>query len=69
MLIGKKMDEHAKNIGDALSYVGVMATLAGWLPSVAALLSIIWTILRIWESATGQKFAAWLSELFGPKKL
>ena len=29
-----------------------VATLAGWLPSAAALLTILYTAIRIWESDT-----------------
>ena len=38
-----------------LSAVGVvMATLAGWLPVIASILSIVWFGIRIWESKTVQ---------------
>jgi len=46
--------ETAKNIVDALSIGAVVGTLAGWLPAVAALLSIVWTTLRIYETRTIQ---------------
>ena len=46
--------ETAKNIIDALSIGAVVGTLAGWLPAVAAMLSIIWTTLRIYETKTVQ---------------
>lgn len=36
--------------------VGVtIATLAGWLPAIAALFTIIWTGIRIYETDTIQK--------------
>lgn len=44
--------EQVKHFFDAVSIAGVVATLAGWLPSIAALLSIMWTIIRIWETKT-----------------
>lgn len=47
--------EHTKSIIDAISIGGVMATLAGWLPAVAALFSIVWTLIRIYETKTIQK--------------
>lgn len=53
------MTEHQdtiKNIGDAISIGGVIATLAGWLPAFAALLSIVWTAIRIYETKTVQKW-------------
>lgn len=44
--------EHAKNIVDALSIATVVGTLAQILPAIAALFSIIWSIIRIWETQT-----------------
>jgi len=44
--------EQVKAVGDGVSIIGVIATLAGWLPSIAALLSIVWTVLRILETET-----------------
>lgn len=44
-----------KYIGDTLSISTVIATLAQWLPPVAALVTIIWTTIRIWETKTVQK--------------
>lgn len=36
--------------------VGVtVAAVAGWLPAISAALSIVWLLLRIWESDTVQK--------------
>ena len=49
------MDTHTKHWIDALSIGGVIATLAGWLPAIAAALSIIWTAIRIYESRTVQQ--------------
>lgn len=51
-------------LGDAAS-MGVMAgALAGWLPSIAALLTIIWTLIRIIETDTVQKLLVKLSLYF-----
>lgn len=47
--------EAAKSAGDALSVGVVLGTLAEILPAIAALLAIIWTCLRIYESATVQR--------------
>lgn len=44
--------DNIKHIIDAISLGGVAMTLAGWLPAVAALFSIIWTIIRILETKT-----------------
>lgn len=49
-------DETVKHIGDALSMSLVLATIVSWLPAVAAVLSIVWTLLRIYESPTVQKW-------------
>lgn len=49
------MDDHIKTTLDVASVGTVIATLAGILPAIAALLTIVWTCLRIWESPTIQK--------------
>ena len=46
--------ETAKTVGDALSIVTVVGTLAEVLPALAALFTIIWTGLRIYETETVQ---------------
>lgn len=48
------MDEHTKNVIDGLSVATVLATLSAWLPPLAALISIIWGLIRIWETKTVQ---------------
>jgi hypothetical protein len=47
--------ETAKTAVDALSIVTVVGTLAEILPAIAALFTIVWTILRIYETNTVQK--------------
>jgi hypothetical protein len=47
--------ETAKTTVDAISIVTVVGTLAEVLPAVAALFTIIWTALRIYETETIQK--------------
>ena len=49
------MQEEAKTVVDQIAVGGTVATLAGWLPSVASLFTIVWLALRIWESETVQK--------------
>jgi FtsH-binding integral membrane protein len=44
--------ETAKTAVDAISVVTVVGTLTEVLPAVAALFTIIWTALRIWETET-----------------
>jgi hypothetical protein len=48
------MQEEAKTIVDGVAVSGGIATLAGWLPDLTALLTIVWLSLRIWESDTVQ---------------
>lgn len=49
-------DETVKHIADAASFVTVIGTLAGILPAVAALFTIVWTGIRIYETETVQKW-------------
>lgn len=46
--------EHAKTVVDALSIATVIGTLAQILPAMAALFSIVWSLIRIWETQTVQ---------------
>jgi hypothetical protein len=48
--------EHHKQLIDLASLSTVIATLAGWLPALAALFSIIWSCIRIYETDTVQKW-------------
>jgi hypothetical protein len=47
--------ETAKHVVDAMSLVTVVGTLVQLLPAVAALFTIVWTAIRIYETATVQK--------------
>lgn len=47
-------DEHIKQVGDAISILTVVGTLAELLPAIAAILTIMWTAIRIWETDTVQ---------------
>ena len=49
------MQQEVKSIADAVAVSGGVASLAGWLPDAAALVTIIWLSIRIWESDTIQK--------------
>ena len=44
--------ETTKNVVDALSIMTVVGTLVEMLPSVAAIFTIVWTAIRIWETET-----------------
>lgn len=50
------MNDQAKVIVDASSIVVVAGTLIDWLPAVAALASLVWTTIRIYETETLQKW-------------
>lgn len=47
--------ETGKLILDALSVVTVIGTLIDMLPSIAAVFTIVWTGIRIWETDTVQR--------------
>lgn len=46
--------ENAKHAGDAVSIAVAFSTFVGWLPSVAAVISIIYGAIRIYETKTVQ---------------
>lgn len=49
------VDETTKHVVDAVSVVTVVGTLVDKLPAVAAVFTIVWTMIRIWETETVQK--------------
>ena len=53
--IFRDLSEGTKHIIDAASIATVLGTLAEMLPSVAALFTIIWTAIRIYETDTVQR--------------
>ena len=54
-----ELSEGIKHTMDALSIVTVVGTLMNLLPSVAAILTIVWTGIRIYETKTVQ---AWIKK-------
>ena len=48
------ISESTKHAVDAVSVATVLATLSAWLPPIAALISIIWGCIRIYETRTVQ---------------
>jgi hypothetical protein len=48
------VSETTKHVGDAVSVVTVIGALMQWLPALAALFTIIWTAIRIYETDTVQ---------------
>jgi FtsH-binding integral membrane protein len=55
------LNESAKHVLDGLSLVTVLGALVELLPAVAALFTIIWTGIRIYETDT-------IQQLLGKKK-
>ncbi len=47
-----EVSESTKHAVDALSVVTVVGTLVDFLPAVAAIFTIVWTGIRIWETDT-----------------
>jgi chromate transport protein ChrA len=45
-----------KPVGDVASLGGIVAIMGGWLPSIAALLAVIWWLIRIYETKTVQRW-------------
>ena len=48
------IDEHTKFVIDMASITTVVGTLWGALPALAALFSLIWSLIRIYETKTFQ---------------
>ena len=48
--------EDAKHLIDVLSIATVIGTLVEMLPSVAAIFTIVWTAIRIWETETVKRW-------------
>ncbi len=46
--------EAPKAAPDVASVGVIVATFADWLPAIAAIVSIVWGLLRIWETRTVQ---------------
>ena len=49
------LSETTKHAVDAASMVTVLGTLVDFLPAVAAAFTIVWTLIRIWETETVKK--------------
>ena len=48
--------EHAKHVVDGLSMATVVGALVDLLPAIAAVFTIVWTGIRIYETKTVQKW-------------
>jgi len=60
------ISEHTKNILDLSSVITVLGTLAQILPGIAALWTIVWTSIRIYETKTVQN---WLKAIKNAKQI
>jgi chromate transport protein ChrA len=56
------MQEPLKAAVDGVSLATVVATLIGALPTIAALVSIVWGLIRIYETRTVQRMLFGVSE-------
>ena len=45
-----------KGAGDAAAHTTVIATLMGYLPAIAALFSVLWLSMQMYEKASGEPF-------------
>ena len=45
-----KMDDSTKHLLDFASIFTAVGTLLSWLPHLAAIFTIVWTGIRIWET-------------------
>jgi hypothetical protein len=61
MLMKDHLNESTKHVIDGLSLVTVLGALVDLLPAVAALFTILWTGIRIYETDT-------IQQLLGKKK-
>lgn len=52
------MSESTKHAVDAVSVVTAVAALTAWLPPMAALASLVWSLIRIYETKTVQEWIA-----------
>jgi len=54
--VNQEPSEALKHVLDALSVATVVGALVNVLPAIAALFTIVWTGIRIWESDTVQSW-------------
>lgn len=50
-----ELTDTSKNLIDGLSIITVVGALVDMLPSIAAIFTIVWTGIRIWETDTVKK--------------
>jgi hypothetical protein len=49
-------NNHLWYSGDTLSIGVLVSTILGYLPAVAAIITVIWAFIRLWETCTVQEF-------------
>lgn len=54
----ERITEPAKHVADGASIGTILATFAGWLPEMAAFVSLVWGLIRIYETDTVRKIIA-----------
>ena len=52
MVMKQELSDSTKHVVDALSVATVLGTLMEFLPAIAAMFTIVWTGIRIWETDT-----------------
>jgi hypothetical protein len=62
------VNEHIKQVVDTVSIATVLASLAAWLPPIAALISIVWGLIRIYETDTVQHLLGLRKKVEIPEK-
>ena len=50
------MGSELKHGIDAVAYANVVATIVGWLPPIAAALTVVWLTIQITEKIVGKPF-------------
>ena len=48
--------ESLKPLVDAVAVTTTASALVGWLPPIVAILTLVWTVIRIYETETVQRF-------------
>jgi hypothetical protein len=52
VVMKQELSDSTKHVVDALSVATVLGTLMEFLPAIAAMFTIVWTGIRIWETDT-----------------
>ncbi|MDR7062000.1 MULTISPECIES: hypothetical protein [unclassified Sphingopyxis] len=60
MSLREALSDATRHWLDAASFGVVFATLVNWLPSMAAGASLLWSLVRLYETATVQRILAWI---------